>query len=435
MKTNRILLVLLGLLACAHRATAADNWPQWRGPFFNGSTTETNLPDTWSKTENVLWAAPLPGPSHATPIIWDDSVFVNSPDDGQNLLLLCLDRHTGKVRWQKQVGVGDRTMGRNNMASPSPVTDGKTVWTMFGTGDLAAFDFSGKQLWARHLAKEYGRFSINWLYGSSPLLYKDRLYIEVLQRCPPPTDAPARQVANPSFSAWIRRPAQISGGMSARPMPFEESQEAYTTPMPCECAGRTEIVVAGGDYVTGQDAATGEELWRGGGLRNFQHLADARLVPSPLVADGLVFVVRAQAQSAPGLPRLRQGRHHDQRPGLDLHGIPDRLRRRRFFTRKNCSMLDGDRQMMVCLDPKTGEVQWQQPLGNREIYRASPTGADGKIYCLSENATAVVMSAADGQVLSTITMDEGDGCHATIAAAQGCLFVRTAHNLYCIGKK
>ncbi len=131
----------------------AANWPQWRGPELNGSTSETNLPSTWSKTENVLWSAPLPGHAHATPIVWDDSVFVNTPDADANLLLMCMDRHTGAVRWQKQVGLGNRVAGRNNMASPSPVTDGKTVWTMFGTGDLAAFDYAGNLLCARSLTQ------------------------------------------------------------------------------------------------------------------------------------------------------------------------------------------------------------------------------------------------------------------------------------------
>jgi outer membrane protein assembly factor BamB len=103
-------------------------------------------------------------------------------------------------------------------------------------------------------------------------------------------------------------------------------------------------------------------------------------------------------------------------------------------------MLDGDRQMMVCFEPKSGKAQWRQSLGSRDIFRASPTGADGRIYCLSEYATAVVLSAADGKVLSTIDMGEGDQTdeglsHSTIAAAQGCLFLRAPGHLYCIGKK
>lgn len=405
------------------------NWPQWRGPFLNGSTTETNLPDSWSKTENVLWSAPLPGPGHATPIIWDDTVFVTSPDADANLLLFCLDRSSGKVRWQKTVGVGNRVKGLNNMASPSPVTDGKTVWALFGTGDLAAYDFSGKPLWARSLTTEYGPFIINWLYGSSPMLYKGRLYVEVLRRLPGESFLLCLD-ADTGSNIW--RQARTTDAI-------RESQEAYSTPMPGECGGRTEIVVAGGDYVTGHDAATGEELWRGGGLRNFQHRPDSRLVPSPLLADGLVFVCGAKRN-----PFLA---FHDCGKGdVTTNGLAWSYSEYStdcatpLFYQDKVFMLDGDKQMMVCLEPATGKVKWQQSLGVREIFRASPTGADGKIYCFSERATAVVMSAADGKVLQTIAMGEGaqtdEGrSHATIAAAQGCLFARAPGRLYCIGKK
>ena len=166
----------------------AENWPQWRGPYFNGSTTEKGLPTQWSKTENVAWVAPLPGYSGATPVVWEDCVFVSSPDEQKNLLLLCLDRKTGQVRWRKVVAGGDRQEGRNNMASPSPATDGKRVFSLFATGDLAAFDFAGQELWKRNLAKEYGRFANMWIYGSSPMLYGGKLYVQVLQRNPRPDD-------------------------------------------------------------------------------------------------------------------------------------------------------------------------------------------------------------------------------------------------------
>jgi outer membrane protein assembly factor BamB len=407
----------------------AANWPQWRGPDLNGSTSETNLPSTWSKTENVLWAAPLPGPSHATPIVWDNSVFINTPDADATLLLMCFDRHSGAVRWQKQVGVGNRAKGRNNMASPSPVTDGKTVWTMFGTGDLAAFDFSGKQLWSRSLTKEYGRFVLNWLYGSSPLLYKDRLYIEILRRVP-----------GDSFILCLDPQTGTNIWRHVRPTDaIQESQEAYSTPMPSECGGKTEIIVVGGDYVTGHDAATGEELWRGGGLRNFQHRPDSRLVPSPLVADGLVYVCGAKRN--PFLAFRDCGSGDITTDGLawkysdySTDCVTPLLYQDKLF------MLDGDKQMVVCFEPKTGKVNWKQHLGIHEIFRASPTGADGKIYCLSEYATAVVLSADDGHILSTIKMGEADQTdeglsHATIAAAQGCLFIRSPAHLYCISKK
>jgi len=178
----------LGLAMLIAAPAGAENWPQWRGPYLNGSTTETNLPAQWSKTENVAWVTPLPGQSGATPIVWEDSVFVCTPDEQKNLLLLCLERKTGQVRWQKTVAAGDRQVGRNNAASPSPVTDGTRVCVMFATGDLAAFDFAGRELWRRNLAKEYGRFANMWMYGSSPMLYQGRLYVQALQSNPRPDD-------------------------------------------------------------------------------------------------------------------------------------------------------------------------------------------------------------------------------------------------------
>src|SRR5580658_6049964 len=133
------LLAIVGLLASQSGSPAsAENWPNWRGPALNGSTTETNLPDRWSRTENVAWVAPLPGRGGATPVIWEDSVFLPCPDADGNLLLLCINSKDGKIRWQKTVAPGNDVNGKNNMASPSAATDGKLVVAMFGTGDLAA---------------------------------------------------------------------------------------------------------------------------------------------------------------------------------------------------------------------------------------------------------------------------------------------------------
>jgi outer membrane protein assembly factor BamB len=163
------------------------------------------------------------------------------------------------------------------------------------------------------------------------------------------------------------------------------------------------------------------------------------LVPSPVVADGLVFVCGAKRN--PFLAFNDCGKGDITASGLAWSSSGDTtdcatplLYQGKLF------MLDGDKQMMVCFEPKTGKVNWRQPLGVREIFRASPTGADGRIYCFSEYATAVVLSAADGQVLSIIKMNEGDQTdeglsHSTIAAARGCLFIRAPAHLYCVAKK
>src|SRR6185369_12328777 len=157
-----------------------ENWPQWRGPAGNGISDSKNLPTTWSleKNENIVWKTELPSWSGGTPIIWGDHIFVTSPSKkegsqeapatgggkgkskrdpgGENLMLLCLSKKDGKVRWQMQIDHGNLTYNKQNSSSPSPVTDGKIVWVVTGNGVVTAIDFDGKKLWTRDLQKDYG---------------------------------------------------------------------------------------------------------------------------------------------------------------------------------------------------------------------------------------------------------------------------------------
>jgi outer membrane protein assembly factor BamB len=427
---------MLTVLLTANPAFA-ENWPQWRGPFFNGSTTEKNLPLQWSKTNHVAWAAPLPGHSGATPVIWQDAVFVSSPDEQKDLLLLCLDRKSGQIRWKKVVAGGDREKGRNNFASPSPVTDGQRVFVLFATGDIAAFDFSGKKLWARDLGKEYGRFAVMWIYGSSPMVYRDKLYVQVLQRNPRPADyAHARDdkderesfllCLDPLTGKNLWRQTRTTDAVS-------EAQEAYTTPIPYEGKAGTEILVVGADYVTAHRAETGAEIWRCAGL-NLQHEQFWRIVPSLVAAEGLVFACGPKRDPILAIRDGGQELVTETHTAWKLKEITSDCVTPLYYQKK-LFVLDGDRQIMTCLEPQTGEKKWQGSLGVREIFRASPTGADGKIYCVSESGTVVVLSAGEEfKLLATIPMGEGP-VRSTIAVAQGHLFIRTARNLYCIGPK
>jgi outer membrane protein assembly factor BamB len=425
------------LSACLVLGSApAENWPQWRGPFFNGSTTETNLPTEWSKTENTRWVAPLPGYSGATPVVWDDSVYVSSPDSQKNLLLLCIDRKTGQIRWQKVVSDGNQEKGRNNMASPSPVTDGHTVFLLVGTGKLAAFDFAGKELWTRDLAKDYGRFSINWLYGSSPMLYRGKLYVQVLQANPIPSSYPQALDDKPQRESFLLCLDPATGKnlwRQARPSDaVSEAQEAYTTPIPCENGNHSEIIVVGGNYVTAHDADTGTELWRCAGL-NDRHEMFWRIVPSPVIAAGMIIACGPKRDPVLGIKDGGHGFVTDTHLAWRFKEFTADCVTPLFYQNK-LFVLDGDRQMMTCLEPKTGQKLWQGNLGVHDIFRASPTGADGKIYCLSEAGMAVVLSAGDEfKILSTISMGESP-VRSSIAAAQGELFIRTSRNLYCVGR-
>ncbi len=244
------LCVMLGVVR-------AENWPQWRGPMQNGVSGETNLPVKWSATENIAWKLALPEWSGSTPIVWGDRIFLNVAEKG-SLHLWCIDRVKGVPLWKQHLSGGDHREQKQNMSSPSPVTDGNQVWVMTGTGILKSFDFTGKELWTRDIQKDYGRFGLNWGYGSSPMLYEDSLYVQVLHGMR--TDAPSYVLriskANGRTIWRVERPT------SAR----SESPDAYTTPALLRYGNTVELVITGADVVTGHDLSTGKELWRANGL-------------------------------------------------------------------------------------------------------------------------------------------------------------------------
>ena len=157
----RILGVVMSAVLAMAGSARAENWPQWRGPSANGISNETNLPVTWSTTENIAWKLALPTWSGSTPIIWGDRIFLNVAENG-SLFLWAVDRNKGEPIWKRHLSDGDNKQRKQNMSTPSPVTDGTHVWVMTGTGILKGFDFNGKELWMRDIQKEYGRFGLNW---------------------------------------------------------------------------------------------------------------------------------------------------------------------------------------------------------------------------------------------------------------------------------
>ena len=165
----------VGLLAIV--PVIAGNWPQWRGPSLNGTSDEKNLPIHWSQESNVVWKLAMPSWSGSTPVVWGKRIFLNVAE-GRNLELWSVEASRGSVLWKRHLSSGNVKMRKQNMSSPSPVTDGTNVWAMTGTGILKAFDHDGKELWSRDIQKDYGQFGLYWGYASSPLLYEDSLYIK-----------------------------------------------------------------------------------------------------------------------------------------------------------------------------------------------------------------------------------------------------------------
>src|SRR5687767_4116193 len=174
-KMSRLLTaILVTALVALH--SHAENWPRFRGPNGQGISTETNLPTKWSATENVAWKTPVPADGWSSPVVWGERIFLTGTGDrGVSCRVLCLSAADGKVLWDKKVFDQQTTRkeGKNSYATPTPVTDGQTVYALFGSGGVAALDFAGNILWTNTENKFYSRHGL----GSSPIIYKELLVI------------------------------------------------------------------------------------------------------------------------------------------------------------------------------------------------------------------------------------------------------------------
>jgi outer membrane protein assembly factor BamB len=420
------------VLATAPAAAPAGNWPQWRGPNFNGSAgdDEKLLPVKFSPDENIAWSIDTPGVGAATPIVWGDRVFITAmeQEDPQRTRALCISRTDGKVLWQQVVGnkgFGNR-MG-NNAATPSPITDGQVVTFQFGTGEMLACDMDGKQLWKRNLQDDHGKFEILWQYGATSLLYKGLLYVPVIQG---PTARGAGDwsyllCVDPKTGKDIWKHMRTTGAVY-------ESKQAYSTPIPYEGPGGPMILVSGGDYLTAHHPQTGKELWRST-TYNPRPETSWRLVVSPCATDGAAIVCAPKGGRMFAVPTDRKGQltkadelwsTNDYSPDV----CTPLAYKGRFY------VLDGRRKQMACIEPRTGKVIWANDLPAKTL-QASATGADGKIYCVSLSGEVLVLEAGDRYKLLHGTKFPGSGCRATISVSGGQLFLRTDTKLYCIGKK
>jgi len=420
----------LALALFASTTTQAENWPHWRGPNFSGASAEKGLPEKFSKSENVAWTAPLPGPSAATPVVWGDRIFLSSTEPvTRGLVAMCLRADDGRVLWQRRLGA-DTKVDRNTMASPSPVTDGRRAYFLFGSGDLAAFDYDGRIVWARNLVKDFGNFSLKYGYSSSPLLLGDRLYVAVLRR-PKPYRGQAGADTLDSFLLAIDAATGKDVWKKARPTQSSgESHDSYASPIPYEREGRQEILMAGGDSVTASDPATGKELWR----LPYNPSRDGmwRLIPSVVTFDDLVLAVMPRGKALMAIRPAGSGALAADRIAWTFSGHTTDSATPLLYDGR-LYVLDSDSRVMTCLDPKTGRERWRGDLGGA-AWRASPTGADGRIWCLSEDGEVAVLEAGDQfKVLFRVALGDGPA-HASIAVAGEHLYIRTASRLTCIGK-
>jgi outer membrane protein assembly factor BamB len=401
-------------------SVGAEHWPQWRGPQLNGISSEKGLPVKWSATENIAWKVAVPERSGATPIVWGDYVFLNV-GEGADLALWAVDRNKGTVRWKRPMGAGNRRMMKQQMSSPSPVTDGRSVWMMTGTGILKAFDFQGKELWVRNIQQEYGQFGLMWGYASSPLLHEDSLYVQVLH---------GMHTDDPSYLLRIDKTSGKTVWRAERPTKARfESPDAYTTPALLRYGSNTEIVITGGDVVTGHDLGSGKELWRADGL-NPTNEGNYRVVASPVVLGEMIF---APSRERP-LLALKPGGKGDVTSSHVLWSfnngpdVPTPVSDGTYLYSIN------DRGIIYVLDAKTGKAVYGPQRLRNATYSGSAVLADGKIYITDEDGvTSVLQSGPKFVVLAE--NDLGDYTLSSPAVSEGQIFVRTASFLYAIGQR
>jgi outer membrane protein assembly factor BamB len=419
------------------------NWPQWRGPNSNGSapSTVSNLAVNWSQTQNVLWRAKMPSWSAATPIVWEDMIFVTSAEEGfvslvreqsnprgssqsghDKIFLLAVNRKDGSIRWQRQIDSGNQLFRKQNSASPSPITDGKHVWIMTGNGKFACFTIDGKEIWKRDVQVDYGPFGLNHGYASTPLLHGNRLYVQVLHGMK--TDDPSYVFAvdkNTGKTLWkVERPTDA----------VSESPDNYATPQIATVGGKPQLVISGGDYVTGHDLDTGKELWRVGGF-NPSNDPFNRTIASSVVIGGNVFT-----PSTRGRPFIafRAG-------GSGNITGKSELWKNNLGADVPTPTTDGkyiyvlrDNGTLNCLEAVTGKVVYEGQRIEPGTYSSSPLLADGKIYCVSEEGTTTAVKAGPSfQILGVSKLD--NHTLASPVAVDNQIFIRTADYLYCIQKR
>jgi outer membrane protein assembly factor BamB len=312
------------------------------------------------------------------------------------------------------------------MSTPSPVTDGRHVWAMTGTGVIKAFTVAGEELWTRNVQADYGEFGIQFGYGSSPLLHGNSLYVQVLHGFF--TDDPSyllRIDAMTGKTTWrVERPTKA----------LRESPDSYTTPTLLRHNGQTQLVITGGDAVTAHNLDTGAEIWRADVL-NPQRRTNYRIVASPLVLGDLVI---APTRVGP-LAAIRAGGTGDvsgSHVAWTFHRGPDVPTP---VTDGALLYLVSETGVVYAVDVKTGELVYGPQRLPNDFYSASPLLADGKIYVTGETTgvTTVFRAGRTFEILASNTF--GDPCEpyclSTIAVSQGQLFVRTDAHLWVVGDR
>ena len=416
------IVLLIGSAVCG------EEWPQFRGPTGLGYSQEKNLPIEWGGADqkNVLWKSPLIGEGHASPIVWGDRVFVctarwdESVTDRAKVIpehhVLCYRATDGQQLWDAVVAPGPwlRTDFRSGpgggYAAPTPATDGKLVYVVFGSSVIAAINFDGKLVW-RHEIKPY---TFDVTIGSSPLLFQDT----VLMLC---------AMANKSDSKIIAY--NKSDGSVKWETPLPRTGFAHSTPVLIEVAGKSQfVVVASGGGETDEgvqsfDPANGQRLWwcRGGG--------DAA---SAAFGAGIIYC--DNGRGGPGVAIDPTGADDVSKTHIKwrVNQVPEGI---------GSPIIVGDLvyrlhrpNVLKCWRTADGEQVYEERLERISSTWASPIAdASGRLYFASAGVSYVIQTGSEFKVLAINDLEDPN--HASAAVANRRMFLVGTHNVYCVGTK
>jgi outer membrane protein assembly factor BamB len=447
MKTRLIPLTLMSLflLTGVRLAEAGANWPQFRGPQASG-VSESVTPLTWNleTRENVRWQTEVPGLAHASPIIWEDRLYLTTafrpgakPDlkiglygDGDSYTekephqwrLLCLDKATGKILWDKLEHESVPRLKRHTKAThcnSTPATDGKRIVALFGSEGLFCFDMNGQPVWRKDLGKlhagPYNATSMQWGFASSPVLHEGK----VITQCDTLTEQfLAVFDAADGHELWRTKRNEVT---------------AWSTPIVAVSPGRKQIIVNGWKQIGGYDFDTGRELWRmseGGDIP----------VASPILAADFVILTSGHGKYRP-MRAVRLNATGDITPpemGATNQFVAWCHARKGNYLQTPIAvgnLLWGclDNGMVTCFDLKTGQLHFEERLSSgKQGFTASPVAAGAHLYFTGEQGDVFVLATTNKfSVLATNQL--GGISLSTPAISDGVLYFRTTEKMLAIG--
>jgi outer membrane protein assembly factor BamB len=421
---------------CGEPLDALRQWPHWRGPLATGAAPFGDPPVRWDEKTNVKWKAPLPGRGSATPIVWGDCLFVSAavdtgraakaedipkvddklerkteaPTTYHRFLLLCFDRNTGKLRWQRVCAERVPHEGiqpTHSYAAGSPATDGKHVWVSFGSQGVYCYDFSGELKWKRDdLPRMHTR--LGWGEASTPVVHADALILNWDQ------EVGSRLIVLDAATGQARW--QID----------RDEPTTWHTPLVVRHDGVTQVITNGTNRMRGYDFNTRQLLWEcGGGTIN--------AIPSPVAADGVAFLMSGYGRSiAIAVPLGARGDLTDsdklawrQTRGTPYVPSPLLVDKKLYFTQANSNLL-------ICLDAKTGRPYFERErLEACSSFYGSPVAAAGRIYLTDRAGVTVVLKQSPQlEVLATNRLDDRIDASPAVVGRQ--LFLRGHEHLYCL---